>query len=52
MLSPPSPDFGEDFLAMLRHILDETARHPCLLVPRPPYEQLQKYGREINPFFG
>jgi len=49
---PPSPDFSEDFLAILRHFHDESGGSPGLLVPRPPNEQLQKYRCQINPFLG
>ena len=37
---------------MLLHLGNESTGHTCFLVPRSPNEQLQKYRRKINPFFG
>src|SRR5579863_6501003 len=49
---PPSPDFRQDLFAISRHLLDASAGQACLLVPRPPDEQLQKHRRQINPPLG
>lgn len=48
--SPASPDFVEQSFAVLRHLLDQGARHFCVLVPRSPNQQLQQHRREINTF--
>src|SRR5208282_4328133 len=50
--SPPSPDFGDDFVAILLHLVDESAGSCCRLVPRSPNEQLQEHRRQIDPFLG
>src|SRR5207253_2094385 len=48
---PAAPDFREKYLAILLHVLNESAGGARFLVPRSPNQQLQKYRRQANPFF-
>jgi hypothetical protein len=45
---PPSPDFRENFPAILLYLRDESAGCPCVLVPRAPNQQLQQNRRQVN----
>ena len=50
MFPPTTSDFGEHGCAIFRHVVDQSARGPGLLVSRAPDEQLQKYRRQVDSF--
>ena len=50
-LAPSSPDFSQDFLAILGHLVDKSAGRSRFLVLCTPNEQFQEHWRQIDPLF-
>ncbi len=51
-LLPAAAGFGEDVLAVFRHLRHDGAGRSGLLVPRAPEEQFEEHGGEVDALFG